>query len=383
MTMLSLIIVGVAALYALASLLLWYGIWRQRPPRVTHQPPVSVLIAARNEEKNLPRCLQSLLCSEYPADQFEILVIDDRSTDQTRAVAERWARQYPQIRVIAIHQRLENLSGKASALCQGMAHAQGEIILFTDADCEVPPSWMAQMVSYFTPAVGLVGGVTLLASAGGKSSLFVKIQNLDWLYLLTAGAGAAGLGVPLSIIGNNFAIRRAAYDAVGGYPQIGFSIIEDFALMRAIHAQTTWQIIFPLAPQIAITTTPAATWRAYYMQRQRWAAGGKEVGLLAKTFMLVAFLGHLACLVAGFISFPLLGLCGLILASADFLLLWHSARALGRRQLLAIFPLFELYYFLYSFFFAPTVLFPATVRWKGTQYHWNLRGKLQRVQELP
>lgn len=381
MTMLSLIIVGIAALYALASLLLWYGFQRAKPQRVAHQPPVSVLIAARNEEKNLPRCLQSLLRSEYPTDKFEILVIDDRSTDQTCAVAERWARQYPQIRVIAIQQRLENLSGKASALCQGMAYAHGEIILFTDADCEVPSSWIAQMASYFAPSVGLVGGVTLLASPGGKSALFVKIQNLDWLYLLTAGAGAAGLGIPLSIIGNNFAIRRAAYDAVGGYQKIGFSIIEDFALMRAIHTQTPWQIIFPLAPQIAITTAPAATWRAYYAQRQRWAAGGKEVGFWAKAFMGIAFLGHLACLVAGFISFPLVGLCGLMLASADFLLLWRSARALGRRQFLAVFPLFELYYFLYSFFFAPTVLFPATVRWKGTQYHWNLRGKLQRVQE--
>src|SRR5574342_1233270 len=139
MTMLSPIIVGIAALYALASLLLWYGVRRAKPQRVAHHPPVSVLIAARNEEKNLPRCLQSLLRSEYPADKFEILVIDDRSTDQTREVAERWARQHPQVRVIAIQQRLENLSGKASALCQGMAHAHGEIILFTDADCDAPP----------------------------------------------------------------------------------------------------------------------------------------------------------------------------------------------------------------------------------------------------
>jgi cellulose synthase/poly-beta-1,6-N-acetylglucosamine synthase-like glycosyltransferase len=384
MSALALIIVAAIALYIIASLALFCGIVRQNYARTTHQPLVSVLIAARNEEERLPVCLESLLNSSYPAGKFEIIVIDDRSTDNTRLIAENFSRQNSHIRVIPIHQRLENLSGKASALCQGMQHARGEIILMTDADCRVPPNWMAQMASYFTPGVGLVGGFTLLSDGDKKASLFTNIQTLDWIYLLTIGAGAAGLGKPVSIIGNNFAFRRAAYEAVGGYQKIGFSIIEDFALMRAIDERTDWQIVFPLDPQLVIASEPAKTWREFYEQRQRWAAGGKEAGWLAKALMLAAFLGHLACFVAAFISITLAASYFFILAGADFLLLWQSTRRLAPRtagELLRIFPLFEIYYFLYSFFFAPTVLLPATVRWKGVQYHWNYRGKIKRVKE--
>lgn len=371
----------IIAFYVLASLFLFYGLIHRKYQQTSKQPFVSVLIAARNEEKKLPACLQSLLRSAYPPDKFEIIVVDDRSTDRTRALAENFAREQTNLRVVAITQRRENMSGKANALVQGMTHANGEIILMTDADCTLPPSWIAQMVSYFTPEVGLVGGFTLLASREQKHSLFAKIQTLDWTYLLTVGAGAAGLGKPLSIIGNNFAFRRAAYDVVGGYEKIGFSIIEDFALMRAIAEQTKWRVIFPVAARTAILSAPARTWREFYEQRQRWAAGGKDVGGLARIFMLIAFLGHLVCFVAWFVSMPLAGICLLALLSSDFLLLWKTTAKLERRDLLKIFPLFEVYYFFYSFIFAPTVLLPATVRWKGVQYRWNFRGKIKRIEE--
>lgn len=371
----------ITASYVLASLSLFYGLICRKYQQTSNQPFVNVLIAARNEEKNLPACLQSLRRAEYPAAKFEIMVIDDRSTDRTRAVAETFAREYANVRVVAITQRLENMSGKASALCQGLAHARGEIILMTDADCAPPPSWISQMVSYFTPEVGLVGGFTLLASREQNHSLFAKVQTLDWVYLLTVGAGAAGLGKPLSIIGNNFAFRRTAYEAVGGYEKIGFSIIEDFALMRAINERTKWRAIFPIDARTAMISKPVRNWREFYEQRQRWAAGGKEVGVLARVFMLIAFLGHLASFAAWFISPPWAFICLIALLSSDFLLLWKTTARLERQDLLKIFPLFEVYYFFYSFIFAPTVLLPATVRWKGVRYRWNFRGQIKHVEE--
>jgi len=376
-----LIIALITAVYVLATLFLFYGIQRRHCVPTSNQPFASVLIAARNEEKNLPACLQSLLRSEYPADKFEIIVVDDRSTDRTHELAENFANAHANVRVISITQRLENMSGKAGALCQGMAHARGEIILMTDADCQPPPSWISQMAGYFTSEVGLVGGFTLLAPSGQNNSLFAKIQTLDWIYLLAVGAGAAGLGKPLSIIGNNFAFRRAAYDAVGGYEKIGFSIIEDFALMRAINERTKWRVIFPIDARTTMISKPANGWREFYEQRQRWAAGGKEVGTLAGIFILIAFLGHLACFAAWFIALPLALICLLALVSSDFLLLWKTAVRLERKDLLKVFPLFEMYYFFYSFIFAPTVLLPTTVRWKGVQYRWNFRGKIKRVEE--
>jgi len=381
MTTMTLIILAITAIYALSSLVLLYGTYRQHHSQNNQQPFVSVLLAARNEEKNISSCLQSLLQSHYPGDKFEIFVIDDRSIDGTRALAENFARQYSPVRVIPIQQRLAGMSGKTSALCQGIKHARGEIILMTDADCQAPPVWISQMVRYFTPEVGLVGGFTVLSQRDKQSSLFAKIQTLDWMYLLTIGAGAAGLGKPLSIIGNNFAFRRAAYEAVGGYEKIGFSIIEDFALMRAIDEQTRWRVIFPIDPQTTMISQPTQTWREFYEQRQRWAAGGKEAGWQAKLIMALAFLRHLAGLAAWFISVPLATIISAILIGVDFLMIHQTARQLRRKDLLRIFPLFELYYFFYSFLFAPAVLLPATVRWKGMRYRWSWQGKIKHVHE--
>lgn len=387
MTGLEIILLGVFTLYALTSLLLLLGT-RRRPPsnpsRIADHT-VSVLVAARNEEKYLPACLDALTRSDFPQEKFEILVIDDRSTDGTLPIAEAFAQRHNNVRVVPLTHRLPGMSGKASALCQGLAHATGDLILITDADCIVPPSWLSALTQHFTPETGLVGGFTLLTPLRGQSpspdTLFAKIQTLDWMYLLTAGAGAAGWGKPVSILGNNFGFRRAAYDHVGGYQNIGFTIVEDFALMQKIVRDTEWRVRFPLDPGAAIYSFPPATWRDFFQQRQRWAAGGKEMGWLAKYLMAIAFCALIAIVLASFISWKLLlaGLAGKLLM--DLLLLWRCAAALRCKFLLRYFLFFEFYFFIYSFMFAPTILLPATVHWKGVRYRWNMRGKIKSVED--
>ena len=392
------IIAVVFILYLVTSLLLLYGLrcsHRLHPNLVRNDrelPLISVLIAARNEEKRISGCIAALLQSDYPVDRFEIIIIDDRSQDGTLPIAQAYARNHANVRVVSLHQRLEGMSGKASALCQGIEHARGDIFLVTDADCLVPPSWMPAMVSHFLPEVGLVGGFTLLSPSQTNSlsseietqdGIFAKVQTLDWMYLLTAGAGAAGLGKPVSILGNNFGFRRAAYEQVGGYRAIGFTIIEDFALMQKIERETDWTVRFPLDRRTAIFSFPAESWRFFFDQRQRWAAGGKEVGLFAKYLMLTAFLMHITVPVAALFS-PLLALCGLFsMLSADLLLLWRCASKLGRMDLLKHFLLFEIYFFTYSLVLAGTVALPATVHWKGVRYRWSWRGKVKSVEERP
>ncbi len=373
-------------LYVAISIALQIGIRRLPAARAELTPQVSILIAARDEENNLANCLDALLANVYPVSRLEILVIDDRSTDGTRTIAENCAARRAHVRVIALDKLLDGMSGKASAICQGMDHARGEIILIIDADCLPSKQWIRNMVSGFTPEVGMVGAFTLLSNfQEPRDGFFSRVQNLDWLYLLSVGAGAAGLEMPVSILGNNFGFRREVYEVVGGYRRLGFSIIEDCALMNAMLRQTKWRVRFVLEPGAAILSLPPLTWRAFIDQRKRWSAGGKEVSTFGKLLLIAGFLRHIATIL-GFIFIKPIALiiaAVLLVSLADFLLLLSTTSRLGRRDSLFYFPFFEIYFLLYSFLFAPVVALPTTVRWKNVDYHWRFGRRVQKIEESP
>jgi cellulose synthase/poly-beta-1,6-N-acetylglucosamine synthase-like glycosyltransferase len=353
------------------------------------QPFISILIAARNEEKYLPTCLDSLLQSDYASDRFEIIVIDDGSTDGTLRLMELYAQRYSQVRALSVPEGPPGISGKANALAHGAAHARGDFFLFTDADCLLPPSWMRGMIAHFLPATGLVGGFTLLHPPKWaqrfltqyRDTLFAKLQSLDWLYLLMVGAGAAGLGKPVSIIGNNFGVRREAYEQVGGHARLGFSIVEDFALMRKIARTAGWQVHFPMEQKTAIFSYPAQNWGEFWEQRRRWAAGGREFGGFAKYLMLLALCCHLAIFFTAFTSLKLfaMGLLGMLLM--ELCLLARGAAALRCQDLLKHFLPFRLGFLVYNLFLAPIFAFPTSVRWKGRSYRWDMRRRLRAIEE--
>jgi len=303
---------------------------------------------------------------------MEVLIVDDRSEDNTYLIAQRFCQRYPFMRVLPIRELTEGLSGKQQAIHRGVQVARGEIILLTDADCRVPPSWPHRIVSYFDSDTGMVCGQTLLwnfqGAPGAGAKLWSALQALDWLYLLTIASGVSGLGKPVSAIGNNMAFRKVAYKQVGGYPAIGFSVTEDFALLKAIAERTSWRIQFPIDPEITVRSLPLHRAKDFIRQRQRWVAGGKGARPYGKFVMAAAFLFHLIGPLGLLFSTPgaLWALMAVVIA--DAVLLLRTLIPLRQRALMLFFPLFELFYFLYTSLFAPILLFSSTVRWKGVTY---------------
>ena len=230
----------------------------------TTEPKISIIVAARNEAQHLSKCLQSLLNVEYPLAKTEIIVVDDCSTDRSGEIIEKIARTYSRIKHLRLDPTQKRQPGKAGAILYGIDHSSGEIIFITDADCQVPPTWVRGLLSLFTERVGLVGGFTLLDRKKDATSLFGRVQSLDWLYLLSVAAAAATRGKPLSWIGNNMAFRRQAYETVGGYQALGCSLIEDFALAHAIATQTDWQVRFAAVKDALVQSSPATSWIHLY-----------------------------------------------------------------------------------------------------------------------
>lgn len=352
-------------LYLSQVILFLVGLSKHRDTEVNDlRPFVSVIIAARDEEGNLSNCLESVAAQTYPSALFEVIVVNDDSTDGTQDICDEFHSKYSTFRSI-MAKEIRSFPGKTGALIQGIEASKGEIIFVTDADCTVPPSWIESTIRRYTPDVGIVGGMTLQSS----TNAFQGMQSLDWAYLLGIASAAVSLRNPLSTIGNNLSFRRTAYDSVGGYRGLPFSITEDYTLFQAIVQTGHWEYYYPLDPDILVVSKPCTRITELIRQKHRWARGGLDMRLSGLLIMAVGFLFHLGLvgsLVAGNISLGLLMLLAKFLA--DYFLLATVLRLVNKAGELRFFYWFELYFVLYVLALPLLVAFGGKVIWKERSY---------------
>jgi cellulose synthase/poly-beta-1,6-N-acetylglucosamine synthase-like glycosyltransferase len=359
--------------FSLVILFLW-GTFKEsgRGKEKTQQPFVSIVIAAKDEQGNIGRCLDSLLAQNYPGDKFDIFVVDDCSEDCTAEIVRTYAARFAKVHLLQVKSPPENLPGKQHALAVGIEGSRGEIILTTDANCTAFPEWISKTAALFSPEVGLVAGFTLLEAKG----LFAKLQCLDLLYLLTIGWGATGIGKPTSAFGKNLGFRRKAYEEVGGYQRLGFALNEDLALLEAIHDTHRWRIRFIAEPSQTTTASPAKSFPEFFNQRKRWTlAGLKKIPLFGRFVLVTAFCSRLLVITLVLLS-PLRGdylrlaaAVFLVTSLSDFLILFRSIVRLKRKDLLKYSPLmfpFQLFY--QSIIGTSVLLGRKQLCWKGRTY---------------
>jgi len=357
-------------LYAGFVLIISIALARVSLPRESQYfPSVTVVVAARNEENTIARCVESLLSIDYPSNKLEIVIVDHNSQDNTFDILTNYNRNYPNLRVFRVAEQSAKLSGKALAVAHGIEQSNGEIIFLTDADCEVPPTWVRSITSYFNSGIDAIGGFASIKT-NNESPLHEGAQCVDWLFLQSAAAGIAALGRPLTWMGNNLAFRRSAYEAVGGFKRLGFSLTEDFTLLKALYKKNRKSVRFILNPASKVATRAVTTISDIYRQRLRWAVGGQSVHPLGKLFIFFGAAIHLLAFPTVFIllynpAFIFVWLCLFI---SDFLFLRYTALKLGQRISLKQFFCFELLFNFYSVLVALTVPFIRHIKWKNITY---------------
>ncbi|MBN1949098.1 MAG: glycosyltransferase [Candidatus Cloacimonetes bacterium] len=226
----------VIILFALLLVILALGIL-QAGRKYDHQTlTFSILIACRNEEKNLPKLFQSLQQLDYPSDKYEIILADDDSVDSTRDLIADFCRKADNRQFLPLRRNNQTKSGKKTALQAAAEKARGEILLFTDADCQVPSGWLQGYNKYFSPATGMVIGVIMISFRG-----FGKFRSL---VTAAINAATAGLNFAFSASGGNLAIRKTVWKEIGGYESITHHVAGDDKLMVRMIRQSGWQINF-------------------------------------------------------------------------------------------------------------------------------------------
>ncbi len=231
---------------------------------------VAVIIPARNEAMHIGNCLDSLFRQTYPEAYTEIIVVNDFSTDDTAA------------RVLEHREKctLLNLSDyvtgslnsyKKKAIETGIAHAGGELIICTDADCVMGPDWIRVLVAaYIKEDLQFIAAPVKMIPDGSWLSIF---QTLDFISLQGITGAAVYKNLYPMCNGANLAYTRQAYDAVGGFSDIDhIASGDDMLLMKKIQASFPGRTRYIRDPRAIVSTGPAENIRAFFSQRIRWAS---------------------------------------------------------------------------------------------------------------
>jgi chlorobactene glucosyltransferase len=216
---------------------------RQAAPLVF--PRVSILVPARNEEKNIAACVQSLLAQDYP--DFEVIVLDDQSSDATRVILAQIASAEPQLRLLDGSSPSEGWLGKNWACYQLAQQAQGDLLLFTDADTFHRPQTLRSVVTaLIVEQADLLTGFPRQEMRTWGERLLVPF--FTWAFYCFNPLGITyRLRLPAlsDAVGQMMLFRRQAYHAIGGHDSIRASIIDDLALARRIKAAgLRWRVAY-------------------------------------------------------------------------------------------------------------------------------------------
>lgn len=230
---------------------------------------VSVLIAARNEGKNIGKLLQSLYNQTFAKENFEVIIVDDHSDDDTFEISENFKVSHPEMSLKLLK---ATGSGKKQAISQALHAADNEIVMVTDADCELPEKWIEKMLAfYIMKDLKMALGPVLLSPA---DTLFEKLQVLEHMSLIASTAGSAAIGMPVMCNGANMMYdRKSALDVEEDRTDMKLASGDDMFLMEQFIARYGSSAIgFFLNREVIVKTATMPNLRAFFRQRTRWTS---------------------------------------------------------------------------------------------------------------
>lgn len=181
--------------------------------RVKKSIPVSIVICAKNEYYNLLKNLPLVLKQDYK--DFEVVVVNDASTDETKDLLQDFEREYSNLSIVHIAQNLNFFSGKKFALSLGIKSAKNEWLLLTDADCEpISNQWLKNMASVFTSKTDIVLGYTHFKASKGFLNMLIRFDNLFYAIQYLS---YALIGRPFTGVGRNLAYRKSLFYKSQGF----------------------------------------------------------------------------------------------------------------------------------------------------------------------
>lgn len=356
------------------------GLEKLAPWESDNELPVtqfSLIIPLRNEADNLPMLFKSIKEVNYDPIDFEILFINDASSDESVQLIQEFKGDNPKLSVKLLHSDCGNSSPKKRAIEVGVSAAAYPWIVATDADCSFGEERLKvfdQEIRTKAPIL-ICGPVTYLTGSG----FLHNFQLLDLLSLQAIGIGGFGIRrgffQPFLCNGANLCYSKAAFEKVKGFKgSEHISSGDDVFLLEKMLREDKEKVIFTKSFEAMVYTRPLNSYRNLLAQRVRWASKTtafssnipKVVGLLT-----LAVNGSLIALLVMSLINPnywfYLGLVYLVKFNIDFLLLFSATRFFRQEQAMRSYFISSLFYPFHFFIVAASSLFPFD--WKGRKYH--------------
>lgn len=296
------------ALCAVAAIQLFYywfffsrlAFYRAKTKTVTQTHPVSIIICARDESRNLLKNLPGILAQEYPY-THELVVVNDNSYDDSKYILEQFQKEFKHMNIIGLTEKAKFVQGKKFPLSVGIKASKYEVLLLTDADC-IPASelWMEKMQQAFNDEVQIVLGYGAYKKRKGLLNKLIRFETVHTAlqYMSYALAGKAYMGV-----GRNLAYRKELF-----YKHKGFSAHnkipggDDDLFVNTAATKRNTAIVTD--PETFTYSTPKKTWGEWFRQKTRHYSTGRfykpghkfMLGLYAFTHLLVYPLAAVAAI---------------------------------------------------------------------------------------
>lgn len=337
--------------YVVLILVYWFG-WLRIPYFVSKQSTAnvsfSILVPARNEAHQIVDCLTSLINQTYNQSLFEIIVINDHSTDNTQHVVADFIKQNTstQIRLINMHELPGERMLKKRAITHAISQAKGNYIVLTDADCTRGENWLSTTAKFVEEkSAKLVYGPVLFTA----NSMFERMQSLEFAGLVGIGASAIQLKNPNMCSAANLIFEKQVFFEVDGYKgNDGLASGDDEFLLHKVFKVYPNQIHFLKHRDAIVYTTPNASVMQLTEQRKRWVSKSTKYENRYITLILVAAYVFNASILWYLIAEPIFGLKLLLIkAITEGVFLYSVLSFFKRKSHLLLLPLAELFHIIY------------------------------------
>jgi cellulose synthase/poly-beta-1,6-N-acetylglucosamine synthase-like glycosyltransferase len=282
---------SVFLLYFICILLLSYG-WIKGKKAPVYRLPVnpgtfiSIVVAVRNEESQISSLLRHLSAQDYPDNLYEIVMVNDHSTDNTARLIREWSEEKRSN--IKLFSNSMDEEGKKSAIANGISKTEGELVVITDADCVMGKYWLKSMAAiYEKDQPYMISGPVLLNNR--KKNAIEYFQELEFITLLGTSAGASFLNRPLFCNAANMAFDRKIFNHLEDPFFSGAASGDDTMLLLKIKKEFPEKIQFNMDKNALVETLPEKTLKGFWNQRKRWISKSKyykDFDILATSFVI-------------------------------------------------------------------------------------------------